>query len=101
MITIQTKLSNNATKFVRRYNLLFNKILRMLFVDLYIKKKDVNLLKRTYQIRFGINARQYNSIKNQLDAKIAARDKQYSQEIEQLDGRIKKLEKLSKITYRK
>ena len=40
-----------------------------LFQDLYVKKKNINDLKRTYQIKFGINARHFNSIADKLKGK--------------------------------
>ena len=45
------------------------KVEHALFQDLYVKKKNLNDLKRNYQIKFGINARHFNPITDKLKGK--------------------------------
>lgn len=69
--TYQTRLWNNSVlenkttfQFLQEIAALFGRIERRLFVDLSIRKRSVNKVKKEYQTKYGINARQFNSYAN-------------------------------------
>jgi len=70
-ITYQTLLNIHVTEFCDLMGGFFGKIERDLYKDLE-KGKKLNDLKKSYQIKYGINARQFNSIPIILKGKIAS-----------------------------
>ena len=71
-----------------------------LFQDFYVKKKNINDLKRNYQIKFGINARHFNSIADKLKGKArnwrenqVNKIKLYTKKIKSSKNKIIKLKK--------
>lgn len=91
-ITYQTLLSQEITEFCDVMGSLFGKIERDLYKDLEQGKK-LNDLKKSYQIKYGINARQFNSIHIILKGKIASRKECYQSQIKQTQLKIKGLQK--------
>ena len=71
---------------------LFGKIERDLFKDLSQGKK-LNDLKKSYQIKYQINARQFNSIHIFLKGKIESRKECHSRQVKETAARIKSLTK--------
>jgi IS605 OrfB family transposase len=71
---------------------LFGKIERDLYKDLE-KGKNLNDLKKSYQIKYAINARKFNSIHIILKGKIASRKECYKSQLKQTELRIKGLQK--------
>ena len=68
--TYQTRLAWHEESFsiLDDYALLYGTIERSLFKDL--KKHDLNLLKQSYLVCFGITARQFNAIRISLEGKV-------------------------------
>ncbi|WP_017293931.1 IS200/IS605 family accessory protein TnpB-related protein [Geminocystis herdmanii] len=91
-ITYQTLLNTEVTEFCDLIGGFFGKIERDLYKDLE-KGKKLNYLKKSYQIKYGINARQFNSIHIILKGKIASRKECYKSQIKQTELKIKGLEK--------
>ena len=52
------------------YCQMYNTAERELYVDWIIKKKDINQLKKDYQLKCAINARQFNSMRIELQGKV-------------------------------
>lgn len=91
-ITYQTRLNPQVTQFCDCLGELFAKIESDLYQDLQREKK-LNDLKKSYQIKYGINARQFNSIHIILKGKIASRKECYKSQIKQTQLKIKGLQK--------
>lgn len=89
-VTYQTRLSDSVNDFCDAMGRLFVQIERDLFKDLSQDKK-LNDLKKSYQIKYQINARQFNSIHLILKGKIASRKECYQRQIKELETRIKSL----------
>jgi len=70
-ITYQTFPYQEVAEFCDVMGDFFGKIERDLYKDLE-KGKKLNDLKKSYQIKYGINARQFNSIPIILKGKIAS-----------------------------
>ena len=91
-ITYQTKLTPTSTQFCESMGLLFGKIERDLYKDLERGEK-INNLKKNYQVKYGINARQFNSINIILRGKRTSRKECHKRQIKQIKLKIKGLEK--------
>lgn len=91
-ITYHTKLNPQSTIFCESMGVLFGKIERNLYKDLQRGEK-LNNLKKNYQIKYAINARQFNSIHILLKGKIASRKECLKNQIKQTELRIKGLQK--------
>jgi len=89
-VTYQTRLPDHVTDFCDAMGRLFGKIERDLFNDLSPDKK-LNDLKKNYQIKYQINARQFNSIHLILTGKISSRKDCYQRQIKELEIKIKSL----------
>lgn len=59
-----------AFQFLQEIAELFGRIECRLFVDLSIHKRSVKKVKKEYQTKYGINARQFNSVRMQVEGKI-------------------------------
>jgi IS605 OrfB family transposase len=94
-VTYQTRVTSNLTEFCEAMALLFGQVERHLYKAL-LQGKKINTLKREYQIRFGINARQFNSIYSRIKGKIDSRKECQKRQIIEVTERIKGLEKLIK-----
>lgn len=72
MRTWQTRLISDAVpaSLLDAYAALYGKAERSLFAELAAGKKAKNDLKREYQLRFGITARQFNAIRIGLEGKV-------------------------------
>jgi hypothetical protein len=71
---------------------LFGKVERDLYKDL-LRGKPLNDLKKSYQIKYQINARQFNSVHLILKGKIASRKECYQRQIKETELRVKALKK--------
>lgn len=91
-VTYQTRLSDSVNNFCDAMGSLFGKIERDLYKDLE-KGEKLNDLKKSYQIKYQINARQFNSIHLILKGKIASRKECYQRQIKDLEIKIKSLSK--------
>jgi len=85
-------LNPEVTEFCDVMGDFFSKIERDLYKDLE-KGQKLNDLKKSYQIKYGINARQFNSIHIILKGKIASRKECYKSQIKQTELKIKSLQK--------
>ena len=54
------------TSYLNEYSELFQKIEHKLYVDTVHKKTSITKLKKDYQVKYGINARQFNSVIEKL-----------------------------------
>jgi hypothetical protein len=50
----------------------YNRVLKKLYVDLYIKKLNLNTLKTSYIKKYDISGRQFNSMRFLLQGKISS-----------------------------
>ena len=91
-VTYQTRLPDSVKDFCDAMGLLFGQIERDLFKDLS-KEKKLNDLKKSYQIKYQINARQFNSIHLILKGKIDSRKECHQRQVKELETRIKSLTK--------
>ena len=79
--TFCTKLTKNSyfgtndilSSYLNEYSELFQKIEHSLYVDLVYRKISILKLKKDYQIKFGINARQFNSARVSVEGKIKSK----------------------------
>jgi len=90
--TYQTRVPDNLIAFCEDMGLLFGDAERHLYVDLQAGKK-LNTLKKEYQVKYGINARQFNSIHSSIKGKIASRNECLKRQINELKCRIEGLKK--------
>lgn len=93
--TFQTKAPPTLTDFCEEMSALFTEIERQLYRELK-SGKNLNDLKREYQVRYGINARQFNAVHTNLKAKIKSREECYKRQLNDLKSRIADLEKAIK-----
>lgn len=99
-VTYQTRLPDSVAPFCEAIGKLFGKVERDLYKDL-ARGEKLKDLKRSYQIRFSINARQFNSIHANLKGKISSRTECYKLQIKNTATRIKSLEKKIKFLTKK
>lgn len=92
------------TSYLNEYSELFQKIEHKLYVDTVHKKTSITKLKKDYQVKYGINARQFNSVRVSLESKTKAKKELLELELSDkqdrlinLDSTLKKLEE-EKIT---
>jgi chromosome segregation ATPase len=89
-VTYQTRLPDSVEDFCGALGSLFAQIERDLYKDL-AKGEKLNDLKKSYQVKYQINARQFNSIHLILKGKIASRKECYQRQIKELEIKIKSL----------
>jgi IS605 OrfB family transposase len=107
--TLTATLVENQTEIINQLDsvvVLHNKIQRNLYKDIVsycienkvksLPKEKVNELKSSYQIKYPINARQYNSIYAELMGKISSVVELNKESISELKDKIKSLEKAVK-----
>lgn len=99
-VTYQTRLSDSVHDFCNAMGELFGQVERDLYQDIK-KGKAIKDLKREYQIKYQINARQFNSIHAVLKGKISSRDECYSRQIKETETRIGELTKKIKSLVKK
>ncbi len=94
--TYQTRLPDELVPFAERMSLLMSDVERHLYQDLKAGRalKD---LKREDQLRFGINARQFNSVHSVLKGKIRSRKECHKLQIKELKSRLSDLKKRIKL----
>lgn len=100
MKTYSTKVPDNLTPFCEAMGELWGWIERCLYKDILRGYKQTKL-KKEYQLKYGINARQFNSIHMCLTGKIKSSRECRKREIEKLEWRISELEKSIKKLSRK
>ena len=61
---------------------------RQVFVALYVKKIDVNVLKRDFIARCGITARQFNALRINVQGKVAAWEEAEKRCIDTFNGKL-------------
>ncbi len=90
MRTWQTRLSldTGATALLDAYAALYGQAERSLFAELAAGKKSKNDLKREYQLRFGITARQFNAIRIGLEGKVRSIQERRPDLIKELGQRV-------------
>ena len=91
-VTYQTLVPSDLHAYCEAMGFLFGEVERHLYKDLERGRK-LNDLKKEYQIRFGINARQFNSVHSSVKGKIENLKECNKRHIDELSGRIKELEK--------
>ncbi len=107
--TLTATLVENQSNIIEKLDsvvVLHNKIQRKLYKDIIyycienkvksLPKDKVNELKSSYQIKYPINARQYNSIYNELIGKISSVLELNKEAISDLKDKVKSLEKAIK-----
>ncbi|MFO7726063.1 MAG: IS200/IS605 family accessory protein TnpB-related protein [Oceanipulchritudo sp.] len=95
--TFETRLDRRETgpetgQFLSAFAELYGTVERSLYAE-RVKGGTRNELKRDFQRRFGINARQFNSVWTGLDGKIRARKEGYKREREELESKIRRAKK--------
>ena len=99
-VTYQTKIPSDLIPYCEAMGFLFGEVERHLYKALERGDK-LNALKKKYQIRFGINARQFNSVHSSIKGKIESRKECHKRHIKEITERIKELEKtIKKLTRR-
>jgi IS605 OrfB family transposase len=97
-VTYQTKAPSDLHAYCEAMGFLFGEVERYLYKDLERGEK-LSTLKREYQVRFGINARQFNSVHSSIKGKIESLKECHKRHIDEVDGQIKELEKsIKKLT---
>ncbi len=91
-VTYQTKCPESLTEFCELMGVLFGKVERDLYKALS-RGEQLNDLKRNYQKKYGINARQFNSVHSSIKGKRASRQEGYKNQIENLSDQIQGLSK--------
>ena len=99
-VTYQTLVPSELTEFCEAMAQLFSQVERDLYLALS-RGENLNQLKRSYQIKFGINARQFNSIRASIKGKISSRLQSHQRQLSELKSRISALEKSRKAKAKK
>jgi IS605 OrfB family transposase len=98
--TYQTKVPSDLIPYCEAMGFLFGEVERHLYKAL-LRGEKLNTLKKEYQIRFGINARQFNSVHSSIKGKIESLKECHKCHIKELTQRLKELEKtIKKLTRR-
>ena len=90
--TYSTLVPANLIPFCEKMGELFGGIERCLYKDL-LRGGKRTILKKEYQLKYGINARQFNSIYFSIKGKIESRKQCHNRQIKQLKERIIDLDK--------
>ena len=91
-VTYQMRVPECLYPFCEEMGELFGRIERNLYRDIQ-KGEKIAALKRSYQLRYDINARFFNAVNISLRGKIKSRDESYKLQIEDLTARIEGLER--------
>ena len=89
--TYQTKLSYN--EYLDKYAAYFAALARRLFVDMFIRKKPQNNLKKEFIRQYGLTARQFNSLVYSIIGIVSSYNEVLKIRIQELEGKIAHLEK--------
>ena len=90
--TYSTLVPTNLIPFCQEMGQLFGRVERFLYKDL-LRGKKRTILKKEYQLQYGINARQFNSIYFSIKGKMESRKQCHHRQIKQIKERIKALQK--------
>ena len=90
--TYQTKAPSTLTQYCEAMGLLFGQAERHLYIALE-RGENLNNFKQEYQVRFGINARQFNSVHFSIKGKTKSRKECHKRQLNELKDRIEGLEK--------
>lgn len=91
-VTYQTKVPSDLVSYCEAMGFLFGNVERHLYKDLE-RGENLNNLKKAYQVRFGINARQFNSVHSSIKGKVESLKECHKRHINDISERIKDLEK--------
>ncbi len=98
-VTYQTRVPDSLLPFCERMGILMSEVERCLYQELKSGTK-VAKAKRYFQVRFGINARQFNAVHAVLKGKVKSRQECHKRQINELKSRIsdakKRIKKLLK-----
>ena len=72
IVGITQDLTFNQLSKLDSFVMLYNKILHTLYVDLFIKKLPIKELSPTYQAKYSISKRHFDSIRKILEGKVAS-----------------------------
>lgn len=72
IVGITEELTFNQLSKLDSFVILYNKILHQLYVDLFIKKLPIKKLSPTYQAKYSISKRHFNSIHKLLEGKVSS-----------------------------
>jgi len=86
-VTYQTLVPTSFVPFCEEMAALYSEIEHDLYRDIQ-RGENINDLKREYQHRYQINARQFNAINIEIQGKISSREQCHKQQIEDLAYRI-------------
>lgn len=92
-VTYQTKVPVSLTDFCEEMAALFSEVEHNLYRALQ-RGENPSDLKREYQQRYQINARQFNAIYIGIKGKISSREECHQLQIEELKDRIEGLENM-------
>lgn len=96
--TYHTLVPSDLHSYCEAMGFLFGEVERHLYKAL-LRGEKLNTLKKEYQIRFGINARQFNSVHSSIKGKIESLKECHKRHITSITERIKELEKsIKKLT---
>ena len=99
-VTYQTLVPDELTEFCEAMAQLFSQVERDLYQALS-RGESLNELKRSYQLKYGINARQFNSIYASIKGKISSRLECHKRQLSELKLKIRGLEKSIKAKVKK
>lgn len=99
---------DKATSYLNEYSELFQRVMHCLYVDTVHKQTPLNKIKKDYQAKFGINARQFNSVRVCLDSILKSKKELFDLELtekqsklESFNTKLAKLEDNKKIVLEK
>ncbi len=99
-VTYQTLVPSELTEFCEAMAQLFSQIEKDLYQAIS-REESLNDLKRSYQLKSGINARQFNSIRASIKGKISSRLQCHQRQLSELKLKISALEKSIKAKVKK
>ena len=85
---VPTGSEDNVILYLNEYSKIFQKVLHKLYVDSVHKQTSINTLKKEYQNKYGINARQFNSIRVCLDSIVKSKKELMAMELEEKKSKI-------------
>ena len=87
-VTYQTLVGDELTEFCEAMAQLFSRVERDLYQALW-RGESLKELKRSYQLKYGINARQFNSIYASIKGKISSRRECHKRQLSELKLKIR------------
>ncbi|MFA5135223.1 MAG: IS200/IS605 family accessory protein TnpB-related protein [Patescibacteria group bacterium] len=93
IVSYATRVPNECVDYCESYALVFNTAQRCLHAARQKPGFDANRTKREYQVKYGINARQYNGIKIDLDGKESSRVETHKTHVSSTEASVTALTK--------